>query len=186
MPRLKGFTLAELLIVLAIFSLITVLATPSFSQAIKANQARSFANTLYHQLLFARTTAITMNTVVTICASDDQVNCSSTQDWSDKKLIIFTDHNLDRSIDEKDELLQVMPAPDNGQLLWKASLGRTYQQWQASGMTSHNGSFYYCPEDKNLQNARIIIINRGGRPYFGQDHNNDGIQENSQKKNISC
>lgn len=62
----KGFSLIELLIVIAILGVVSVVALPSFKTMIRGNQVSSGADSLYGVLLYARSEAASRGTHVTI------------------------------------------------------------------------------------------------------------------------
>jgi len=67
-PKLgrQGFTLAELLIVMAIVGILASLAAPAFSQFIKSQRIKSMASDLNASLTLARSEAIKRNANATI------------------------------------------------------------------------------------------------------------------------
>lgn len=182
----QGFTLFELLIILLISSTLLGLAIPKFTSSIASSQTSADTNTLYHLIQFARNHALTSKLTVTLCASTDQYSCEKTQDWSEKSILVFIDQNKNETIDTRDEQLRVYKLQNpNATLKWKAAFGTPYLQIKPSGTTHQNGTFYYC-NAKHKRWDKAIIVNKSGRPYFGQDTNKDGIVENSSGKNISC
>src|SRR5450830_1885053 len=62
----QGFTMAELLIVLAIVGILASLAAPSFSQFIKSQRIKSMATDLNASLSLARSEAVKRNKNVTL------------------------------------------------------------------------------------------------------------------------
>ena len=54
----KGFSILELLIVIAIASILAVVARPSIKSLIEGFRLRSAANTVKHQLIYAKTRAL--------------------------------------------------------------------------------------------------------------------------------
>jgi type IV fimbrial biogenesis protein FimT len=62
----EGFTLAEILMVLAIVGILTTLAAPSFSEFIKSQRIKSMATDLNSSLTLARSEAIKRNKNVTM------------------------------------------------------------------------------------------------------------------------
>src|SRR5512140_629382 len=61
-----GFTLTELLVVIAVASILAALAAPSFTDLIASKRAQAVASELYFSLLKARSEALTRNANVTL------------------------------------------------------------------------------------------------------------------------
>jgi type IV fimbrial biogenesis protein FimT len=72
----QGFTLIELLITIAIIGIVSMVAIPSFSQAMLSSKLGSIANTFVSSAQLARSEAIKRNRTVMLCASSDGSSCS--------------------------------------------------------------------------------------------------------------
>lgn len=81
-----GFTLIELMVVLAILAIVAALAAPSLERFIVRNRVASITNDLLATINFARTEAITRNQCVSICpVANPRVadpRCRADDDWS--------------------------------------------------------------------------------------------------------
>lgn len=78
---MKGVTLIELLITVAILAILLGIAAPSFNQTIREHRITFHANNLAYGARLARTEAIKRNTEVIMCTSSDGETCSSTGGW---------------------------------------------------------------------------------------------------------
>ena len=67
----SGFTLTELLAVIAIASILAALAAPSFRDMVRDNRVTAATNTFIAHLALARSEAITRRTTVALCRSAD-------------------------------------------------------------------------------------------------------------------
>jgi type IV fimbrial biogenesis protein FimT len=67
----RGFTLMELMVVLAIVGVIMGLAVPNFGVYIRNSRLTGAANDLLGSIVLARTEAIKRQTPVAVCATDD-------------------------------------------------------------------------------------------------------------------
>lgn len=75
--RHGGFTLAELLVTMAVLAILATLAIPGFDHLIRRHRVSMAVNQLKADLAYARSDAVTRNFTVSICASSDGQLCSS-------------------------------------------------------------------------------------------------------------
>ncbi|MNN54131.1 hypothetical protein D3C81_1689260 [compost metagenome] len=76
MPRSQksaGFTLIELMVVVALVVIFTTIALPSFNSMITNSRLQATNNELYSLLQFARSTAVENNTTRLICITSTQL-----------------------------------------------------------------------------------------------------------------
>ncbi|MDI1308767.1 MAG: GspH/FimT family protein [Methylotenera sp.] len=66
MSRLLGFTLVELMVVIAIIAIMASIAVPSFSATIANMRAKNAASSIYDGLVRARSEAVKRNLTVTL------------------------------------------------------------------------------------------------------------------------
>jgi type IV fimbrial biogenesis protein FimT len=82
MQSSRGFTLIELMVVLAIIAIAAAVAVPSYNSSVEAGRKTSAVNNLVGALQFARSEAITRRSDnVKVCASAGGSSCSGTN-WS--------------------------------------------------------------------------------------------------------
>lgn len=72
-----GFTLVELMISIVVAAILLSLAVPSFTGIINSNRLSGPANALLSGLQSARATAISRNTRVVLCRSNNGTTCST-------------------------------------------------------------------------------------------------------------
>lgn len=85
----KGFTLFELLTVLAIIAVLAMIGVPSFRTLTLDNRLTSTTNTLLGALQFARSEAVTQRATIRVCAANsDHTACAASTDWSTGALIM--------------------------------------------------------------------------------------------------
>ena len=78
--RAKGFTLIELMTVLAIAAVLLVLAAPSFSTLVKSQRLRTAASELFGDMTFARSEALNRRAEVSIVPLD--TSAEGSKDWA--------------------------------------------------------------------------------------------------------
>jgi type IV fimbrial biogenesis protein FimT len=69
-PTERGFTLMEMLVVLAIGGILAAVAAPSLVAVIESNRRTTISNQLMEDLMLARRQAIALSTPVALCGSD--------------------------------------------------------------------------------------------------------------------
>jgi len=91
MKKNTGFTLVELLITIAIISVLLLVGMPSLKTFMQGNQLVASTNELIAAFNVARSEAIKRNGSVTVCESTNGTTCSvGTGDWQDG-WIVFVD-----------------------------------------------------------------------------------------------
>jgi len=106
--KAKGFTLAELMIVLAIAGIVAAIAIPSFLGLIRANQIRSSQGALISAFQFARTEALRRGTEIFLSPVDSS---STANEWG-SGFRVWVDENADNSFDDGEELRVESPFND--------------------------------------------------------------------------
>jgi len=149
----SGFTLPELLIALAILTLLITLAIPSFSSLIKQQQAKTALQQLTHLIAFAREQAIERGEPITLCHSSDQKTCSGR--WSDGQ-IVLTPHN---------QLLRAASiVPKGGLLTMIGFLSNEALTFTAFGESAaQSARFTFIPKGWTLPTTFAVIVSRVGR-----------------------
>jgi len=84
-----GFSLVELIVSIAVLSILISVAIPSFNSSILRVRASSSADTLITSINYARSEAITRNQRIVLCASDDGLNCLAPQGWNDGWIVMI-------------------------------------------------------------------------------------------------
>jgi type IV fimbrial biogenesis protein FimT len=103
----SGFTMIELMMTIAIGSIVMMLAIPSFRYVTNSNRIAAEVNGLLGDMQLARSEAIKTGQTVTVCVSNDGANCTGETTWQ-KGWIVFSDVNGNGVFDTgSDTLLRV-------------------------------------------------------------------------------
>jgi type IV fimbrial biogenesis protein FimT len=165
----SGFTLVELLFVLAISSILYSVAIPSFQSLIASTQRYTLNQKLFTLIQYTRSKAAFQAQNVILCPSKDQENCIN--DWQ-QPLIIFTDMNNNKRRDEEEVIDRIENiALQDYHIRWRASGSSRYLRYISDGSTSYqNGTFTLCPTIKNVEHIQKIIVYFSGRARAGGKH----------------
>jgi type IV fimbrial biogenesis protein FimT len=96
--RGRGFTLIELMVTVAILAILSMVAAPSFNEAILSNKLTSYANTFVSSTQLARSEAIKRNATVVLCRSADGASCATSGNWQ-QGWIVWRDTNANGTVD---------------------------------------------------------------------------------------
>lgn len=80
--RLRGFTLIELMVTIAVVAILAVVAVPSLVSLVNSNRLTAQANEVMASLQQARMEAIRRNRSVTVCRSLNGTTCADAGTWN--------------------------------------------------------------------------------------------------------
>ena len=157
-----GYTLIELLISLAVFSILALNVFPSFSALLAQERSVVLTNSLAGALAYARTESVTKQMTIITCQSNNGSECHRSENWHNG-WIIFTDTNNNKQREPEETLLRVYPSANNGtQAIFNGALNRDhYLQYKPSGRAYPNGSFLIC--NPNIGIGKALIMTQSGR-----------------------
>jgi len=165
----RGFTLIELIIVLAILSVLFHFAAPSFQNIGANSRMTSHINTMVASFNYARSEAVKRQHNVVICPNDDG-SCARQPHWHNGWLM-FIDENFNREIDQEEEIIYVEAAKKNIEIT--SSRYRRRVVFRSLGTSAgSNASYVFC-DHRGSEDARAIVLSNTGRPRVA-DKRSDG------------
>jgi len=156
----NGFTLIELVIVIAIVGTVALFASSAASAAINASRTSNSVSSLFAALTRARSAAATAGVDVVLCPSSDGVACSSGYHWEAGWIAFAATHaGSDRTADEP-ILLRQQALPPKVHLI--TSAGRTRVRFQPSGGNAgSNVTFTFC-DGRGAKSAKAYAMANSG------------------------
>jgi type IV fimbrial biogenesis protein FimT len=88
--RHSGFTLIELMVVIALIAVLSAVAVPSMQKMLKTNRVQTEASSFVSDLMLARTEAVKRGQNVSVCVSSDGATCLGSNTWQ-SGWILFSD-----------------------------------------------------------------------------------------------
>jgi type IV fimbrial biogenesis protein FimT len=108
--KTAGFTVLELMVVVAIVAILMAIGVPSYRYVTNANRIAGEVNGLLGDMQYARSEAIKQGLTVTACSSSDGASCNGTATTWQSGWIVFVDLNSSGTVDAGDTVLRVQKA----------------------------------------------------------------------------
>lgn len=197
MKKLLGFTLIELMVVIAIVAVLTTLAAPSFKKMIQSTTISGAVNSFLTDMRYARSEAIRRGGGVVMCRSNSPEAANPTCGTGDgtdfngdgvgdgwvSGWIIFEDLNKDGTKNTVDPVLRVQgrltsldTAPKGGSsTIFKFTATGRLQSLSGGATSLTFGGAKFAVEQQ-----RVVCINVGGRARIALD------QEGKATGNAEC
>ena len=161
----RGFTLTELLIVLAIVGILAMIGAPAMGSLLARVHQDGAEASIADSLRRARTTAVMHNTRVVVCPSRDGRRCNKGDDWQHGWLVA-NDADHDGQPDTGAQALAAIGAmPDGTRII--TSAGRGALTFQPSGSAGgSNVNFTIC--HAHDRNGKSVVVANSGRVRIGK------------------
>lgn len=163
--RSSGFTLIEMLVAIAIGTILMTLAVPGFQALIANNRLSGQTNELMTALGMARSEAIRKGHLVTMCKSSDGSTCASSGDWT-AGWIVFADEDGDQTLDVGEVVMDTHSGSSAGIVIKGSSGVASKISFRPDGRVSSDGTLRVCSDSsaiKDSNRARDITILATGR-----------------------
>lgn len=157
----RAFTLIELMVTVAVLGIFAAIAVPSFTQFINNNRTQSANNEVLALLQYARSTAVTQRTTISVCPDDDtwlvkEKGCTTAD--SLRSMEVASGTSISSSLDE-------IAFRHNGAAISSANIRICHQEDFANG---------YTIEVKSTGSIRTYPRGKSGA---GDSDNMDGCEE---------
>ena len=155
-----GFTLLELVVTMVLFTILTLIAVPTFEHWQARQRMNVALHTLQQDLLTARSQAILLGTNVVACPGDVVSGCAGTNNWSEGWLV-FQDIDDDHTFGPAEPLVRVTDAMQRVKVT--GSTSRTYLRFYPNGTApGSNGSIWFCGA-LGPEHAQRLVLSSVGR-----------------------
>lgn len=172
---LRGFTLTEMLVAVAVLCILTALTAPSFWRLIVDMRMTTEANAFLTTLHLTRSEAIKRNRRVTLCKSGDGLSCTPAGNW-EQGWIVFVDDAPVGKRDPNDELLRVHGPLSRGSALIGNLHVMHYISYLPNGQSRtangamQGGTLTLCSGLAATKGRSIVIATGPGRPRVSLDY----------------
>lgn len=153
----QGFTILELCIALSILSFLLWLGCCELSHCLMRVEREMVLGRLKMAIEQAKAESFFRNQTISICPSRDQKTCNS-HDWA-QGFIVFV--NTGEKKPKVGKVLQAYPKLRFGRLNFDG-FGSHLFYYRPKGSAT-NGTFTYCPLNRNQREAEALIVNKAGR-----------------------
>lgn len=167
MKKNSGFTLLELLITVALISVLAAFAIPSMRSFSQNDRLTTNINTMIGHLAYARSEAVKRHAQVSICVSNDTVSCTGGNNWEDG-WIVYVDADANGTFDAatvNEDILRVNQALDGNNTLAPTAAYTTQVTYDNRGFVTATGGFLLC-DDRSGDFGKTITISNTGRVRF--------------------
>lgn len=156
-----GFTLIDLLVVVAIIGIVLGIGLPSFNSILTSSRLTTYSNEMVRALNLARSEAAKQYFMVVLCKSSNVTKaCDSTREW-EEGLIVFVDSDNDLVVDAGEEVILTVDALKTG-YFYKSSYPN-FISYRPDGRSNINGDFRICSPNNDYASFRKIVISDTGR-----------------------
>lgn len=183
----KGFTLIELMVAIAVVSILSAIALPSMNTFLVNMRVDNEISEMQRLLLTARNMAINTGQNTTVCPLSNTGTC--TTNWQNQ-ISVFTNSSNSTDNDKYDaateELVKVKDAIKSGDTLQFGTFSEAvYTPTGRLLFPTVASTFNYCPQDE-ADSSRGIDISISGRSYTSSDTDSDGKDEDRNGDDITC
>ncbi len=156
----RGFSLYELLMTMALVSLVLTLGIPSFGSIVANHRLRVEVDALFHAVHLARKGSIVRRRAITLCPSHDGSNCEPNYDWSMGWIMfVNTDRDYPVARDDDEAILSYHPVDQNARIM----SNRKSFTLRSTELRATNGTLVFC-DRRGRATARALVISYTGRP----------------------
>ncbi|ABV86420.1 GspH/FimT family pseudopilin [Shewanella pealeana] len=164
--RISAFTLVELMVTLAVATILITVAAPSFNSFYENSRSDSAIRNIQQSLQLARSQAVSYGSTVTVCPLRDGT-CGT--DWQNG-FSVFIDNGVLGTLDSTngidDKVIRVIDGFNSKDFV---SYDEKSVSFSSDGLITGSftsGVISYCPTNKTNVNSKAIELGRAGKSRF--------------------
>ncbi len=169
MKNSSGFTLYELMIVVALASILLSVGVPSFRGVLMDNRLISDTNQFVASINLARSSAVKFQREATICVVSDPManvpSCSGSTDWS-QGWMVWVDKDRDVVTDANEVISVFQPLDDT--MTFTASAANRFS-FDARGFGNTAADNLTLCDNRSGETGRVIRVNNVGRTHVADE-----------------
>ncbi|MEM9402853.1 MAG: GspH/FimT family pseudopilin [Pseudomonadota bacterium] len=165
MQKQCAYSLLELVLTVAVASIVIALAVPSFGDTLARQRQRAEIDALFRAMYHAKKASVTHHDTVTVCASADGEQCIASADWS-VGWMMFVNHDRDSppQRDDDEPRLKVHSVHPNVEI----SSNRRYYTLRSTRRRATNGTLVVCDRTGRVA-PRALVVSFTGRPRVASE-----------------
>lgn len=157
--RTRGFTLIELMAVVAVVAILVVVGIPTLRDTMIRSRLSGQVQEFYGTLALARSEAIKRGLPVSICKSNTGTSCTAGSAWRDGWIVfVNNDNDSPAAVDGGETILRVFPALPATDTLNANNNFTNYITYDRFGMANNVGTFVFCANSDETRARTIAII----------------------------
>jgi type IV fimbrial biogenesis protein FimT len=162
--RIRGVTLVEQVMVLAIIAVLVGMASPPLAGLVRRERVRSAQMDFMQALAYARTEAVMRATRVLFCPTRDRLHCSNESRWEGGWLV-----GADRNHDNQPDAAPMRVGASHAHLRIRSSQSRRHVTFLPDGSAGgSNLTLLICTPGDGAEPLGVVVSNagriRGSRP----------------------
>lgn len=158
MKKQSGLTLIEIMVAVAILTVLVTIALPQVGDMVTSNTTTAHYNKIVGSLNVARSEAVKRNETIRLCAGDTAA-CNVTN-WEDGWVILAADDTILKVFDPLDDYTLRLSESASTDML-------TYRPNGTLGDTT--ATFTLCDKTNQASNARAVNVNLLGQATRARD-----------------
>jgi len=157
---MAAFTLLELVVTMVVFTILTLIAVPTFEQWQARQRMNVALHSLQQDLLAARSQAIMLGANIVACPGDVVTGCAGTSDWG-QGWLVFQDVDGDHEFGPGEPLVRMTGSMQRVNI--RSSASRAYLRFYPNGTApGSNGSVWFCGS-RGPEYAQRLVLSSVGR-----------------------